>query len=152
MFPGRYWIALGSGQFVNEHITGEGWPRKSERNARLLEAVEVIRALWAGETVTHHGRFIVEDAHLYTRPDEPPLIVGAAITTETAAWVAEWADAMITVAHPREKLREVIDAYRDAGGGGPVFLQAQTSYAPTREEALRAAREQWGTNIFPSRI
>jgi alkanesulfonate monooxygenase SsuD/methylene tetrahydromethanopterin reductase-like flavin-dependent oxidoreductase (luciferase family) len=76
MFPGRIWVALGSGQFLNEHITGEPWPPKAERNARLLEAVEVIRALWAGETVTHRGRFLVEDAHLYTRPAEPPMIVG----------------------------------------------------------------------------
>jgi coenzyme F420-dependent glucose-6-phosphate dehydrogenase len=90
MFPGRVWCAFGSGQFLNERITGEGWPVKSERQARLKEAVDVIRALWAGETVTHRGRFIVEEAKLYTLPETPPLILGAAITSETAEWVGTW--------------------------------------------------------------
>jgi coenzyme F420-dependent glucose-6-phosphate dehydrogenase len=149
MFPGRYWIALGSGQNMNEHITGDAWPPKQLRNARLKEAVEVIRALWAGETVTHRGLFTVEEAHLYTRPAEPPLIVGAAVTAATAAWVAEWADALITVAQPRDELRDVVRAFREAGGEGrPMYLQAQLSFAPTTEEAFRSARENWGTNIL----
>lgn len=153
MYPGRFWVALGSGQFLNEHITGERWPTKHERNARLLEAVEVIRALWAGETISHHGHFTVEDARLYTRPEEPPRIVGAAITAETARWVGGWADAMITIGQPLQKMQQVVDAFRTGGGEGkPLFLQAQLCYAPTREEATRAAREQWGTNIFESRV
>lgn len=153
MFPGRFWVALGSGQFVNEHITGAGWPTKQERNARLREAVDVIRALWAGETVTHRGRFVVEDAHLYTRPQEPPLIVGAALTPETARWAGGWADAMITIGQTTDKMRQVVDAFRGGGGEGkPLYLQAQLSYAPTREDAARAAREEWGTNVFDSRV
>ena len=153
MFPGRYWIALGSGQNLNEHITGETWPIKSERNARLREAVDVIRALWAGETVTHYGRFTVEEAHLYTRPAEPPLIVGAAVTAETAGWVAEWADALITISKPVDEMRAVIAAFRDNGGADkPMFLQAQISLAESREAALRAAHEEWGTNIFDSSL
>ncbi len=66
MFPNRFWLTVGSGQAVNEHITGEHWPCKSDRNARLKECVDVIRALWAGETVTHHGLVCVEEAKLYT--------------------------------------------------------------------------------------
>src|SRR5690606_8169053 len=76
-----------------------------------------------------------------------------AITPETAAWVAEWADALITIAHPPGELREVVDAFRGAGGGGrPIFLQAQHAFAPTLDEALRGAHAQWGTNILPSRV
>jgi coenzyme F420-dependent glucose-6-phosphate dehydrogenase len=151
LFPGRYWIALGSGQNVNEHITGDAWPIKPEREARLREAVDVMRALWAGETVTHYGRFTVEEAHLYTRPAEPPLVVGAATTPETAAWVAEWADALITISKPVDEMRAVIDAFRAGGGGDkPLFLQLQLAFAATREEALLAAHEEWGTNIFDS--
>ena len=153
MFPDRIWVALGSGQFLNEHITGQSWPTKAERNARLLEAVEVIRALWAGETVTHRGRFVVEDAHLYTRPAEPPMIVGPAITPETARWMGGWADALITIGQRTEAMRRVIDAFREGGGEGkPLFLQAQLSYAASREDALQAARREWGTNIFESRV
>jgi alkanesulfonate monooxygenase SsuD/methylene tetrahydromethanopterin reductase-like flavin-dependent oxidoreductase (luciferase family) len=80
MFPNRFWVALGSGQALNEQITGEGLPAKAERNQRLRECVDVMRALWAGETVNHYGLVQVEEAKLYTRPEVPPRIIGAAIT------------------------------------------------------------------------
>src|SRR5206468_7545051 len=72
MFPGRFWLALGTGQALNEHITGDPWPPKRERQARVAEAAGVIRALWAGETVIRRGRVRVEKARLFTRPAEPP--------------------------------------------------------------------------------
>ena len=87
MFPNRFWLTVGSGQALNEHITGEKWLVKSDRNARLKECVDIIRALWVGETVTHRGLVCVEEAKLYTRAEKPPLIIGAAITAETARWV-----------------------------------------------------------------
>jgi coenzyme F420-dependent glucose-6-phosphate dehydrogenase len=153
MFPGRYWIALGSGQNVNEHITGDAWPVKALRNQRLREAVDVIRALWAGETVTHYGSFTVEDARLYTRPETPPLIVGPATTPETARWLGGWADALITISKPWDEMQKVIDAFREGGGEDkPMFLQVQLAFAPTRDEALLAAHEEWGTNIFDSPV
>ncbi|HEY1014317.1 MAG TPA: TIGR03885 family FMN-dependent LLM class oxidoreductase [Herpetosiphonaceae bacterium] len=153
MFPGRFWVALGSGQALSEHITGERWPSKRERNERLREAADVIRALWAGETVSHRGSFTVEDATLYTRPAEPPLLVGAAITPATAAWVAGWADALITVAQPPEQLREVVARFRDGGGAGkPMFLKAQHSFDQTEAAARAGAFEQWRANILPSAV
>lgn len=153
MYPGRFWLALGSGQNLNEHITGDRWPTKAERNERLAESVQVIRSLWRGEAVTHRGHVVVEEATLHTRPPTPPLLVGAAITPATAAWVAGWADGLITVAQPVDRLRQVVDAFRDAGGSGkPVRLQVQLSYAPTRDEALHAAYQQWRTNVFASAV
>lgn len=152
MYPERFWVALGSGQFLNEHITGEPWPPKPERNARLREAVDVMRALWAGETVSHRGRFTVEEARLYTRPEQPPMVVGAAITPETAAWVAGWADALLTISRPVDELRRVLDAFREGGEDKPVFLQAQLAFAPTEDEALEAAHREWRTNIFASPV
>ena len=153
MYPERFWVAVGSGQDLNEHITGGPWPRKAERNQRLLESVEVMRALWAGETVTHHGAVTVEDAHLYTRPARPPRLLGAALTPPTARWVAGWADGMITIAKPMEELRAIVAAFREGGGEDkPMALQVQLSYAPTDEEARAAAHEQWGTNIFDSPV
>ncbi len=153
MNPERFWLAVGSGQDLNEHITGDAWPRKADRNQRLLESVEVMRALWAGETVTHRGAVVVEDAHLYTRPARPPRVLGAALTPTTAAWVAGWADGLITIAKPLEELREIVAAFREGGGDGkPMALQVQLSYAPTDDEALAAAHEQWGTNIFDSPV
>jgi coenzyme F420-dependent glucose-6-phosphate dehydrogenase len=144
MFPGRFWLAVGSGQNLNEHITGDPWPSKPERQARLEEAVAVIRALWAGETVNHRGRVRVQDATLYTRPATPPPIIGAAITAETAEWVGHWADGLITVGKEPDDLRTVVDAFRRGGGEGkPMFLQAALSFAADEEQALQAAHEHW---------
>lgn len=95
LFPGRTWAAFGSGQALNESITGEPWPPKEERNQRLKECVEIITALWAGELVTHHGTVEIENACLHTRPEEPPPAMAAAVTPETARWAASWAQGVI---------------------------------------------------------
>jgi coenzyme F420-dependent glucose-6-phosphate dehydrogenase len=153
MFPGRFWLALGSGQYLNEHPLAQPWPSKAERNERLLEAAEVIRALWRGEPVTHRGHFALNEAQLYTRPEKPPRLVGAAITPETATWVGSWADALIKVNKPTKELKEVVNAFQAGEGRGkPMLLQLQLSYAPTEEEAERAAFEAWRTNIFDSSV
>ncbi|MEW5744611.1 MAG: TIGR03885 family FMN-dependent LLM class oxidoreductase [Nitrospirota bacterium] len=151
MFPDRFWVAIGSGQLLNEAITGDRWPPKAERNERLLECAGIMRALWAGETVTHYGLVAVEEAKLYTRPPNPPLLIGAAITPETAAWVGGWADGLITVSKPGDELNKVIEAFRNGGGEGkPMFLQMQISYAATEEEALHGAWDQWRSTILDS--
>jgi coenzyme F420-dependent glucose-6-phosphate dehydrogenase len=154
LFPGRVWCAFGSGQQLNEHITGTGWISKADRNARLKECIEVIRALWAGETVTLHTDYInVSEAKLYTRPTQLPMLIGAAITPETAAWVGSWADGVITVHKPLEKQKAFVEAFRSGGGAGkPMFLQAQTSYAPTQAEALQGAHDQWRNNVLESPV
>jgi len=149
LFPGRLWVALGSGEASNEHITGQPWPVKSERNARLRECVEVIRALFAGETVDHRGLVTVDRARLWTLPDEPPELVGAAVTPETAGWCGEWADGLVTVNQPRETLERVVGAFREGGGESkPIRLQIHLSWAENEDEALRIAHDQWRTNVF----
>lgn len=153
MFPARFWVAFGSGQALNEHITGEPWPVKPVRNERLEEAAEVIRDLWSGEMVNHTGLITVEDAKLYSRPSEAPLMLGAAITPETARWVAGWADGLITIARPYDELKQVVDAFRRGGGSGkPLVLQAQISYAADEDTARQGAFDQWRGNIFPSAL
>ena len=150
MFPGRLWVALGTGEASNEHITGESWPAKEVRNARLRESVEVMRALFAGETVSHDGLIRVDRARLHTLPAQPPPLVGAAISVETAGWVGSWADGLATVNQPHDKLRAMIDAFRTAAGdGGRLVLQVHLSWAPTEHEAMAIAWEQWRTNVFP---
>jgi probable non-F420 flavinoid oxidoreductase len=149
LFPGRLWVALGSGEASNEHITGERWPAKATRNARLRECVDVMRALFAGEVVDHDGLVRVDRARLWTLPDEPPGLVGAAVSAETARWCAEWADGLVTINQPRETLERVVAAFREGGGEGkPVRLQVHLSWAETEEEALRIAHDQWRTNVF----
>ena len=153
MYPDRFWLAIGSGELMNEHITGEEWPPKAERNARLRECADVIRRLWAGETVSHTGRITISEAKLWTRPARPPLLVGAAISPETAAFVAEWADALITVAQPDEQLDRVVDAFRSNGGADkPMYLQVHLAFGRTDEEARAAAYAQWKQNALGSPV
>ena len=154
MFPERVWCAFGSGQFLNEFITGERWPTKPERNKRLRECVDVIRALWRGQTVTHKSDLVtVEEAKLFTRPEKAPLIYGPALTEQTAHFAGGWADAFITVQTEIPKLKSLIQAFRDGGGAGkPIALQVHLAYAPTEAEALDAAYKQWKNNVFPSSI
>ena len=148
MYPGRFWAALGSGEYSNEHVTGGPWPRKEVRDARLRECVDVIRDLLAGEVVTRDGLVTVDRARLWTRPAEPPPLIGAAVSTRTAARCAEWADGLVTVNAPEEHLRAMIGAYREAGGRGPVCLQVHLSWAPSTAEAEAIAHDQWRSNVF----
>jgi probable non-F420 flavinoid oxidoreductase len=149
LFPGRLWVALGTGEASNEHITGQRWPGKSERNARLRECVDVIRALFAGDTVDHRGLVTVDRARLWTLPQEPPLLIGAAVTPETARCCGGWADGLVTVNQPREILERVIGAFREGGGEAkPIRLQIHLSWAEDEDEALRIAHDQWRTNVF----
>jgi probable non-F420 flavinoid oxidoreductase len=147
MYPDRLWLALGSGEAINEAITGLAWPEKRERNARLLECAEVIKALLAGDTVTHRGRVTVVEAKLYTRPVKPPLLIGAAVTESTAEWLGGWADGLLTVHAAPGQLAKVVEAFRSGGGAGkPIILQAAVSWAPTEEEAESEALHQWASN------
>lgn len=151
MFPDRFFLCVGSGQAMNEAITGIKWPSKPERNGRLKEAVDIIRALWNGETVNHHGLITVEEATLYTRPTKPIAVVAAAITPETAAWAAGWADELITISQPIEELQKVVDAWRQNGGENKSMkIKVQVSYDTTDQEALKGAHEQWKSNVFGS--
>lgn len=152
MFPQRFWLAVGSGEALNEQAAGAHWPGKPARNQRLLDAVNVMRALWRGEKVCHNGSFVVRDARLYTRPPTMPKVLLAALTPETARWGGEWADGLITLGTPSAPLEEVIAAFRAAGGNGkPVHVQHKLSFAESDDAALQGAWEQWRTNALPAR-
>ena len=153
MFEGRFWVALGTGQFINEQVTGSGWPSKRVRSERLLQCVGVIRAMLAGDTVEQCVDVTVSSARLYTLPSVPPHILGAAITPETAAWAATWADGLITVYQGEGRMQAVLESFRDAGGAGkPVFLQAQHAFAPTYEQALEGATREWAHSVLTSQV
>ena len=144
MFPGRFWLAIGSGEALNEHITGNRWPPKRERNERLRECADVMRALWSGATVTHRGLVTVEDARLYTLPALAPRLLGAAVSEQTAQWLGGWADGLITTGRSREAMIRMMDAFRRGGGEGkPVVVQHPLSWSPRVEEARQAAHAQW---------
>jgi alkanesulfonate monooxygenase SsuD/methylene tetrahydromethanopterin reductase-like flavin-dependent oxidoreductase (luciferase family) len=112
-----------------------------------------MRRLWAGETTSHDGHVTVSEARLWTRPERPPMLVGAAISPETAGWVAEWADGLITVAQPDEQLDRVVDAFRSNGGERkPMFLQVHLAFGRSDDEARAATFEQWRQNALGSTV
>ena len=145
MFPDRLaWLALGSGEHLNESITGMAWPDKTERNARLKECAEITRALFAGETVTHRGRVTVIEAKLWSRPQKPVPLFGAAVSEATARFVGGWADGLLTTGGKVDEVRRRIEAFREGGGEGkPVIVQAALCWAPNEDEAIALAMDQW---------
>lgn len=151
MYPDRLWVALGSGEASNEHVTGDPWPSKADRNARVVECAGVIRDLLRGGEVSVDGQVRVDRARLWTLPSSAPPLIGAALSEATATWCGGWADGLITVHMPPDRLRRVIDAFRAGGGEGkPVRVQVKVAWAPTEDEALAGAYEQWRTNVFDS--
>lgn len=149
MFPGRFWAALGSGEAVNEHVTGEQWPDKATRDERLLESVAVIRSLLEGREVSHRGHVTVDRARVWSLPEEPPDLIGAAVSARTAEAVGGWADGLITVNQPVDVLEDVLSAFRRGGGEHkPAYLQLHVSWHADEQEALSIAHDQWRTNVF----
>lgn len=150
MFPGRFWMALGSGQALNEHIVAKRWPSKLERNARLCDATSIIRRLHQGELVSESfpSGIKVDRARLSTLPRSPVPLIGAALSPETAALVAEWADGLITINCQQQQLLDIINAFlaKKRAGVNKLILQAHISYAKDEQTALNNAMEQWKVN------
>jgi G6PDH family F420-dependent oxidoreductase len=147
MFPKRFWLALGSGQRLNEDITGLPWPDKPERNARLAECAGIVSALLRGENVTHRGRVTVIDARVYSLPAFSPPVFGAAVSESTAESVGGWADGLLTIQAGPEHVRRVVEAFGRGGGKGkPMKMQVSLNWDTTEELALQGAYDQWRFN------
>lgn len=150
MFPGRFSIELGSGEAINESITGDAWPAKEQRNERLMESFHVIKKLLAGEEVSFNGHVHVNHAKLYTRPTQQPILLCAAISEQTAAWAGDWADGLLTTAGEVNDICKKIELFRQNGGNNkPVYLQFAFSYARNNKDASEGAYDQWRSNILP---
>jgi len=153
MFPGRFFLTLGSGEALNEHVVGRDWPTKSMRNVILRESAEVMRRLWTGEEVTHDGNITVDQAKLYIPLARIPDIIGAALSESTARWLGSWADGMITTARPIEDLKTMIAAFQASGGVGKrLILKADLSYDQNYGEALQGAYDQWKNTLLSNTV
>lgn len=141
MMPGRFSLGLGSGERLNEQVTGERWPRAGERREMLEEAIEVIRALFAGGNVNHVGQhFRVENAELFTRPETSPPILVAAGGPRSAELAGRVGDGMLGVAPDAV----VVEAFEAAGGTGkPRVGQLHVCWAEDEHVARRTALEWW---------
>jgi coenzyme F420-dependent glucose-6-phosphate dehydrogenase len=141
LLPGRFFLGVGTGENLNEHITGERWPPTRLRREMLEEAVAVIRKLWAGGTLEHFGRhYTVDNARVYSRPSEPPPIVVAAGGRSAAEFAARIGDGLIAV----EPSEDLVQAFEENGGKGkPRYAQVDVCVADDEAEARRIARAQW---------
>ncbi|CAN5406028.1 LLM class F420-dependent oxidoreductase [soil metagenome] len=140
MMPGRFFLGVGTGENLNEHITGERWQPYDIRLAMLEEAVEVIRTLWEGGTQSFWGSFYtVEDARIFTLPDELPPIMVAASGPKAATAAGRMGDGLINV----EPDAEVIETFEAAGGEGPRYGQLTVCWAANEAEARHTAFEIW---------
>jgi coenzyme F420-dependent glucose-6-phosphate dehydrogenase len=141
LLPGRFFLGVGSGENLNEHITGEWWPPGEMRREMLEEAIEVIRELWGGGTVEHFGAYYtVDNARIYSLPTEPPPIAVAAMSKDAAELAGRLGDGLIAVsADP-----ELVAAFEEAGGKDkPRYAQIDVCVAEDEEEAQRIAHRQW---------
>lgn len=142
LMPGRFFLGLGTGENLNEHILGDAWPEWDVRAEQLEEAVEVIRALWGGEMVSHRGRhYRVQNARLYTLPESLPPIRVAASGAGMARIAARIGDGLIATGPDKA----LVGAYRDAGGTGPRIGQVTICWATSEAKARRTAHEWWPT-------
>ena len=141
LMPGRFFLGVGTGENLNEHVLGDRWPNHEQRLEMLEEAVAVMRELWRGDLVTHRGaHYTVDRARLYTVPEEPPPIAVAAGGPDAAELAGRIGDAFVSTA-PDE---ELVQAFRDAGGEGkPCYGQLTVCYGEDRDEAVKTAFEQW---------
>jgi G6PDH family F420-dependent oxidoreductase len=136
----RFFLGVGTGENLNEHVTGARWPAPDERIEMLEEAIEVMRLLWQGGEQTHRGKhYTVDHARLYTLPDTPPQIAVAAAKPIAAELAGRAGDALVNVA-PDE---EIVKAYRSAGGEGPTYGMVRLCWAEDEEQARQTAFELW---------
>ncbi|RSS65368.1 TIGR03557 family F420-dependent LLM class oxidoreductase [Streptomyces sp. WAC06614] len=142
---GRFRLGLGSGENLNEHVVGAGWPAARVRLERLEEAVEIVRALFAGGSVSHHGlHFDVDDARLWDLPDEPPPIGIAASGPRSCALAGRHGDLLVAVAPDRD----LVTAFEEHGGAGkPCVGQLPVCYDPDHAAALARAHDQFRWSV-----
>ncbi|MGE0060015.1 MAG: TIGR03557 family F420-dependent LLM class oxidoreductase [Dehalococcoidia bacterium] len=140
LMPGRFFLGVGSGEALNEHITGAPWPSTEVRQEMMAEAVEVIGNLWLGGLVSHRGRhFTVENARIYSLPDPLPPIYVAASGTNAAELAGKIGDGLIGTGPDRE----IVDTFQQQGNSGPRIAQVTVCYAKTVDEAKETAYKIW---------
>ncbi|WIG58170.1 MAG: Glucose-6-phosphate dehydrogenase (coenzyme F420) [Ktedonobacterales bacterium] len=159
MFPGRFYLGIGAGEALNEHIVGRYWPEAPQRLQLLEDAVEVIHKLFTGKVVKQHSAFFdVESARLYTLPDTPPPIYIATSGPVNSERTGRIAEGIITVGAPDEKIRTLLGRFekgaREAGRDLSAMrriIQLHVSWAESREAAVEQAVREWpnGGMAFP---
>ena len=147
LFEGRFFLGVGTGENLNEHILGDHWPPYDDRREMLIESIEIMRGLWEGKLFSHQGpHYVVENARLYTLPEQTPRIMIAAGGPATAEVAAELGDGMIVTSADAE----LIESFGSEGGAGkPIYGQTTVCWAPTEEEATQTLHRVWPNSGVP---
>jgi G6PDH family F420-dependent oxidoreductase len=150
MTQGRFGLGVGSGEALNEHVTGARWPDATVRLDMLEEAVEVIRELWRGEFTDHHGtHYTVENARLYTLPDEPPPIYVSGFGPKAAQLAGRIGDGYVTTSPDTD----LIEEFRSAGGRGkPVQAGYKVCWGPDDDACIDTAHRLWANSGLPGEL
>jgi G6PDH family F420-dependent oxidoreductase len=147
---GKFTLGIGTGEALNEHITGQVWPGAPVRREMLTEAVEIMRALWTGKVVNHRGRYYtVEHARLYTCPDVPPEIYVSGFGPDSIALAAQIGDGFVST----QPDADAVASFRQqTGTGKPAVAGAKACYAATVDEAMKIAHRLWPTEAMPGEL
>jgi G6PDH family F420-dependent oxidoreductase len=150
LLPGRFFLGVGSGENLNEHIVGARWPSVDVRLEMLEEAIDVIRTLWKGELTSHHGtHYTVENARIYTLPDELPPIHVAGAGAKSAELAGRLGDGYIGTTPEGDTIK----AFETAGGRGkPRYGQLTVCWAEDEESARKTALEWWPNLAIPGQL
>lgn len=149
LLDGRFVWGVGTGEALNEHVIGVRWPPADIRLEMLIEAIEVTRKLWTGESITHRGEyFTVEDARIFDLPEKLPPILVSAFGEEAATFAAEYGDGLWTTGANAK----VIEKYREAGGDGPIWSQLTLCWDPDRSAAIERAHRVWPNTALPGQL
>ena len=150
MHEGRFVLGVGSGEALNEHILGSPWPTADVRLEMLEEAVEVMRALWSGDVVSHRGRhYTVDTARIYTLPEEPPKVYVSGFGPKAVDLAARIGDGYITTMPDAEMLQR----FRDNGGGDkPAQSGVKVCYAEDEDAGVEIAHRLWANASVPGEL
>jgi G6PDH family F420-dependent oxidoreductase len=146
---GSFFFGVGTGENLNEHVLADRWPAADERLAMLEESLEVIRALWTGDEVSHEGRYYrVEAARIYTRPATTIPIYISAFGPKAAELAARIGDGLVNTG----PASDIVETYRKAGGGGPAIAAAKACWASSESDARRLVHRLWPNSGLPGQL
>lgn len=149
LFGDRFVWGVGTGEALNEHVLGDTWPPAPQRLEMLEEAIEVVKALWTGESTTHRGQyFTVEDARIFDLPDNPVPILVSAFGTKSAELAARVGDGLWITGTKTN----VIQTYRSEGGSGDVWTQISLCWAEDTDTALQRVHRVWPNTGLPGQL
>jgi G6PDH family F420-dependent oxidoreductase len=149
MLNGRFEFGVGSGENLNEHILGSRWPIADERLEMLDEAIHLIRALWAGEEITYRGKhYIVENARLYTLPEQPPKVLVSGFGPKATDLAARVGDGYVNTS----PAKGLVKRYRDHGGRGTANGSLKLCWGSDRDECAKLAHRVWRTSGVPGEL